>query len=154
MTSIEKRFRKELRTQHQIDLSQPLFLIDDDTPFVEIAHRLLFQLYGERVPVVRVSPYTAPRKNLCRATSLEQELTTQLATFLEGIPSLTGSIPLLCTIPEAELRSFAKRHAIRWDVDESYPDIRQFIEGVQEKHPSTKSSLRKSFAALLELSEK
>lgn len=152
VSEIERCFRKELRIRKQLDASQIIWLIDDDTPFVEIAERLLQSIFNNRLEIVRIHPYVK-RKNLFRATSLERELVTGLRSFFEDedLPELAW--PLLATVPEVMLREFACTQKIPWRYEAECPDIRTFIENLNEKHPATKPALKKSFNFLRKNSE-
>ena len=149
---IEKRLRKEIRTQ-QLEADE-LFLIDTKTVEYKVLKILLENIFQGRVKIVSVPKNIKKRKNIFIPSSLENELVRELRNFLEDTDVRNKFIPLMATVPEAMIQEFAKRHKISGKTLAPQDDVRAMLEQLQEKQPQTKAALRKSFAWLKERSRK
>ncbi len=139
MSRIEALFRKELRTKLPPD--GPLRLKPTGTREERVAERLFQSIFKERRAIVKAA-------DGFEATTLERELTRQLAMLLEH-ESFSWPPVLMERIPEALIERYAQEEGISAPpAPEAYPALRTLIEELHAAQAQTKPSLRKSFAFL------
>jgi hypothetical protein len=149
---IERRFRRELRDL-KLNPRKEVFLVRTGTVEQRVARGLLSDLFSRRVRITLVPSSTRKRRNVYLPTSLENELTRELRSFLEDETDGERDyrrgerrfVPLMASIPEEEIFSYAQRHGLKGKMLAAKDDVRELLEALQKAQPQTKAALRRSF---------
>jgi hypothetical protein len=139
---IEKRIRKDLRTNKYLKPKEEVYLLNDGTKEYKTAKFFLKRIFGKYLKLKETKRML--KKKIIIPTNLDREVKEKLEAFIKGKPLKRGKkeIRILHNVLEEEIN-----HIYRGKKEPKNP----LIEQLEQKYPGIKFSLLRGLETLEKL---
>ncbi len=145
---IEKRVRKNIRIEKDIQPLDTIYLYDDDSKEHFAAKYFLNNVFGDNLTVKTTKELKEPENGkLVIPTNMDRTVSEKLQKFLENEIKTYEHIILLDNVLEEELVEICR---ILGREAEETEEVNMLIENMEEKYPDAKFSLYRGFQKLEE----
>lgn len=139
---IEKRIRKDIRTNNKLDLRKKYLLLNDSSKEFFLARYFLKKIFGDYLKINEVKKHKN-QKNLIIPTNLDREINNDFEKFIKNKKIVNNNqIKILSNLLEGEIFLAAKLLNIKHSKKKEGQNY--LIEKTEELYPGIKFSLKKS----------